>query len=344
MKPISARGDVSPRELEVFRMIRIALLSKWHVHAAGYAKQFAEIPDVSITVVWDEDAVRGKAWAEELHCDYEPSLEKVLARDDVDAVSVCTATGLHKEVIIAAAKAGKAVFTEKVLSFTAKEASEIADVIHETGVPFLISLRRRTEARINYVKKLIEEGAIGTVTHLRVRDAHDGASSGWLPDTFFDIKQCGGGAMMDLGAHPMYLCLYLLGEPKKVSSDFTEMTGKGADDNCITVLEYENGAIATSETAFVSKRCPFSLEVNGTGGCIFLSDLFGNDVFLNTDTGLRRISEEEIGASLPQPVPLFAECLHDGKEMPFTVEDAVALSRLMEAAYKSAAAGVPVQY
>ena len=325
-------------------MIRIALLSKWHVHAEGYAKQFAAIPDVSIADVWDEKAARGKAGAEDRGCDYEPRLEKALAREDVDAVSVCTATGMHKDVIIAAAKAGKAVFTEKVLSFTAGEAREIADVIHETGVPFLISLRRRTEARINYVKKLLDEGAIGTVTHLRVRDAHDGASSGWLPDTFFDIKQCGGGAMMDLGAHPMYLCLYLLGEPKKVSSTFTEMTGKGADDNCITVLEYENGAIATSETAFVSKSCPFSIEVNGTGGSIFLSDLFGNEIFLNTGDGLRRIAPEEVGPELPQPVPLFAECLRDGKEMPFTVEDAVALSRLMEAAYKSAEIGAPVLY
>lgn len=325
-------------------MIRIALLSKWHVHAEGYAKQLAAIPDVKITVVWDEDAERGKAWADELGCDYEPSLEKALAREDVDVVSVCTATGMHKEVITAAARAGKAVFTEKVLSFTAQEAQEIADVIHETGVPFQISLRRRTEARLVYVKKLLDEGAIGQVTHLRVRDAHDGASSGWLPDSFFDIKQCGGGAMMDLGAHPMYLCLYFLGEPKKVTSVFTEMTGKGADDNCISVLEYENGTIATSETAFVSKRCPFSLEINGTGGCIFLSDMFPGEIFLNTGDGVQKITANIFGQDLPQPAPLFVECLREKKAMPFPVEDAVALSRLMEAAYKSAETGAPVLY
>ena len=175
-------------------MIGIALLSKWHVHAEGYAKQLAALPDVKIAAVWDEDSERGAAWAAELGCDYEPSLEKVLARPDVDAVSVCTATGMHKEVITAAARAGKAVFTEKVLSFTAAEAEEIAAVIRETGVPFQISLRRRTEGRLVYLKKMLDEGVIGQVTHLRVRDAHDGASSGWLPDSFFDLTQCGGGA------------------------------------------------------------------------------------------------------------------------------------------------------
>ena len=325
-------------------MIQVALLSKWHVHAEGYGQQFAAIPDVKVTVVWDEDESRGREWAAQLGCDYEPSLEKVLARPDVDAVSVGTSTNLHKDVIIAAARAGKAVFTEKVLTFTAKEAEEIAAVLKETGVPFLISLRRRTEARICYAKRLLDEGVLGEVTHMRVRDAHDGASSGWLPATFFDLKQCGGGAMMDLGAHPMYLCLYLMGEPKKVASVFTEMTHKGADDNCVSVLEYENGAIAVSESGFVSKRCPFSIEINGTKGSMTLSDLFPNEVILSTDEGTRHITADEIGADLPQPVPLFVECLREKKPMPFTIEDAVALSRLMEAAYRSAAEGKTVLY
>ena len=325
-------------------MIRIALLSKWHVHSEGYGDQFASIPDVKVTVIWDEDPVRGKAWAEKMNCDFEPDLDTLLAREDVDAVSVGTATGMHRDVIIKAAKAGKAVFTEKVLSFTVKEANEIAEVIRQTGVPFQIALRRRTESRICMLKKLLDEGIIGKVTHLRVRDAHDGASSGWLPPTFFDISQCGGGAMMDLGAHPMYLCLYLLGEPETVTSVFTEMYGKGADDNCISVLKYADGAIATSETAFVSKRCPFSIEVNGTGGSILINDLFGNEIFINTGDGMRRISAEEIGPNRPEPVFLFAESLRENKPMKFPIEDAVALTRLMEAAYKSAETGEPVRY
>ncbi len=325
-------------------MIQVALLSKWHVHSEGYGDQFASIPDVKVTVIWDEDPVRGKEWAEKMHCDYEPSLEKVLARTDVDAVSVGTSTNLHKDVIIAAAKAGKAVFTEKVLAFTAKEAEEIAKVLHETKVPFLISYPFRTRAQIIYAKKLIDDGVLGEVTHMRVRDAHDGASSGWLPPTFFDVKQCGGGAMMDLGAHPMYLCLYLMGEPAKVTSVFTEMSKKGADDNCVSVLEYANGAIAVSESGFMSKRSPFSIELNGTKGSMTLTDLIPGEIILSTDEGVRHITAEETGSDLPQPVPLFIECLKENKPMPFTVDDAVSLSRLMEAAYHSAKEGKTVQY
>lgn len=318
-------------------MIQVALLSKWHVHAEGYGKEFAAIPGVKVTVIWDEDPVRGKAWAEKMGCEFEPDLAKVLARPDVDAVSVNTATGMHKEVILAAAKAGKAIFTEKVLTFDTASAEETAAGVKAAGVPFLISFPKRGEARIRYAKKLIESGAIGQITHMRVRNAHDGASANWLPDTFYDVKQCGGGAMMDLGAHPMYLCLYLMGEPKTVSSVFTQVAGKGVDDNCVSVLSYENGAIAVSETAFVSSACPFSLELNGTGGSLFISDTVG--VILNTKEGTRQISAEEMGESQPGPVEIFVDCLKENKPSPYTIDDAVALTRLMEAAYKSAETG-----
>lgn len=62
-----------------------------------------------------------------------------------------------------------------------------------------------------FAKKAIDEGWLGKVTLARVRNAHDGVSSGWLPPHFFDEATCGGGAMMDLGAHPMYLLAWLLG-------------------------------------------------------------------------------------------------------------------------------------
>ena len=170
----------------------------------------------------------------------------------------------------------------KVLAITTADAKEIAASGRCRKVPFLISFRRRTDAVILEAKHLVESGAIGKVTHLRGTDAHDGVSSGWLPDSFFDKAQCGGGAMMDLGAHPMYLCLYFLGEPVSVSSVFTESGGTGVDDNCVSVLRYADGAIAVSETAFLSKHCPpFSLEINGTKGSICVGGALEDGVLLH---------------------------------------------------------------
>ena len=88
-------------------MLRFAMISKWHVHARGYAKFITEQPDACITCVWDEDPTRGMEWAKELGVDFVENYDDVLAREDVDAILVCTPTNMHKEVMIKAAKAKK---------------------------------------------------------------------------------------------------------------------------------------------------------------------------------------------------------------------------------------------
>ena len=88
-------------------MLRVAMISKWHVHAAEYAGRLSKMEDVQITCVWDEEPARGRAWAEELGADFEENLDALLARPDVDAVCIDTPTNMHKEVMIKAAKAGK---------------------------------------------------------------------------------------------------------------------------------------------------------------------------------------------------------------------------------------------
>ena len=97
-------------------MLRVAMLSKWHVHAEGYARDFLKTGKAEITAVWDEKPERGAEWAQRLGCDFESDLDKLLAREDVDAVCCCTPTTMHTDVLIRAAKAGKHIFTEKVLA------------------------------------------------------------------------------------------------------------------------------------------------------------------------------------------------------------------------------------
>ena len=315
-------------------MINIAFLSKWHVHAADYAKQFGALPYITIKAVWDEDETRGAEWANELNCSFESDLATLLSRDDIDAVCVGTPTSMHKEVICAAANAKKAIFTEKVLAISPEDAFEIEKAVNASSVAFCIALRRRTEARIQLAKKLLDENAIGTVTYIRIRDAHSGTSDGWLPDTFYNKEQCGGGAMMDLGAHPMYLSLYFMGEPISVSSTFTNSAGKGIDDNCVSVLEYETGAIGISETSFISKNCPFTIEINGTGGHIYMSDNI-DGLQISDKDGLRLIKTSEMSTKNPLPSELFATAVEHNQTPPFTVAEGVALTKLMDAAYRS---------
>ena len=318
------------------KKLRIALLSKWHVHAQQYANEFRSYPDCEVAAVWDTDAARGAAWAEELGCGFEPELKRLLARGDIDAVCVATETAMHGEVLTAAADAGKHIFTEKVLAATMADAEKIKAAVQRAGVKFCISFPHRCMREHLYVKKLVESGALGDVTLLRIRNAHDGAVSGWLPGSFYVEEDCGGGAMMDLGAHPMYLAAWYMGEPRRVTSMFTHVTGKAVEDNAVSLIEFGNGSIAVSETGFVSKNSPMSLEIAGTKGSVFA---FGPDrnVKVNAEgmDGWRVVPTDEMPPALPAPTLMFARGVINDEPIPFGLDDAVMLSRLMQGAYES---------
>ena len=184
----------------------------------------------SSTCVWDEIPERGQAWAKELGTAFEPDLDKLLARDDVDAVCIDTPTNMHKDSMIKAAKAGKHIYTEKVMCLNVKDCDEVIKAVEENHVVFTISLPQRAWPKFLFIKQAIESGVMGDVTVLRCRNCHDGALAGWLPDYWYDPETTGGGAMMDLGAHPMYLSAWMLGNPVRIQSMFTNKTGHAVED------------------------------------------------------------------------------------------------------------------
>jgi len=311
-------------------MLKVAILSSWHVHAQEYAEQLQSRPDVQLTAVWDEEPEKGRKFAAEFGLEFEADLNRLLAREDVDAVCVNAPTSMHRDVMVKAAKAGKHIFTEKVLALTARECAEIRAAVEENGVKFCISFPHRTFPHNLLAKKILDEQLLGQVTYARVRNAHDGASRGWLPPHFYDEAQCGGGAMIDLGAHPMYLLAWLMGKPTEISSAFTYVTERAVEDNAVCVMKYENGAIAVSETGFVSSNSPFTLELHGTAGSF---TVIGNKISLITSkSGEVTLDLPE---ALPDPVTQFVEGVLYGKEILFGLDDATTLTEIMEAAYKA---------
>ena len=248
-------------------------------------------------------------------------------------MAVTSETSLHPDLLIKAAEAGKHIFTEKVLCFTSADAQRIRRAVAESGVRFCISFPWRCKAEYLYTKQVVDSGLLGQITYARVRNAHDGASAGWLPDTFYDPVSCGGGAMMDLGAHPMYLLLDLFGTPEAVTSFFTSVCGKRVEDNAVSILEY-GGMIASSETGFVSANCPFTLEISGTKGCLIWGGAAGK-LMLDTGEGM---TQPALGAPLKEPVDQWADAILYGGEIRFGIDDAVELTRLMEKAYESSRA------
>jgi predicted dehydrogenase len=315
-------------------MINILMLSKWHVHAQDYARFIGEQPDARVSCVWDEDAERGAAWARGLGVDFEPDLNTALARDDVDAVVVTTATSEHPKVMVAAANAKKHIFTEKALATTVADCTVIAEAIAQNNVKFCISHPNLTSSFTQYCKQAIDEGILGRVNYMRMRNAHDGSLAGWLPPYWYDVEKAGGGAMMDLGCHPMYTAAYLLGKPKRIASIFTTTYCiSPADDHAVSVVEFENSVIAVLETGFTSKYQAGCFELLGTEGAIVQvegrvkvrSNRF-KDGWFTPDT---------LPSPLPPALRMWLDGIIEGKPIPFDTDKGIALTELLENAYIS---------
>lgn len=317
-------------------MLRVAMISKWHVHAPGYANFIQSCEDACVTCVWDEDAARGQAWADELGVPFVADYDELLAREDVDAVLVDTPTNMHKEVLIKAARAHKHIFTEKCMCLNVADCDEVIKAVEEAGVIFTISFPQRCSGRNLFIKRMIDEGKLGDVTLLRVRNCHNGALAGWLPDYWYDPQTTGGGAMMDLGAHPMYLARWMLGKPTRIQSMFNNLTPHPVEDNSVCTIEFENKAIAISETSLVSPMTPAILEVYGTKGVIMAVD---QDIRMITEESQKLVKggwfTPQIDKDLPMPLRQWIDSILYGKEVRFGLQEGRQLTELMEQAYVS---------
>lgn len=331
-------------------MIRVAMLSFWHVHAKDYAAQATAHPDVEIAAAWDEDAERGSAAAQRWGARFYDSLDAVLALPDIDGVIVDTPTVAHRAVMTAAARAGKHIFTEKVLATTLRECHEIITAVDAAGVVLTVSLPRLYTGYTVAIKAILDEGLLGDLTQVRTRLSHNGAVGtpenphGWLPAHFFNREQCGGGALIDLGCHPMYLARLFLGLPESVSATYGYVTGRDVEDNAVAVLGYESGAVGVVEAGFVNRYSPFSIEIHGTEGSL----LYGTPretLLLRSDRldGGQEWVARETPPDGPMAFQQWVTHIQQGTKATENVRAAVDLTCLMEAANLSARSGQAVR-
>ena len=316
-------------------MIKVAMLSKWHVHAGGYANMVKNSGKAEIVAVWDDDTARGEAWAAELGAEFIADLDALLAREDIDAVVCDTPTTAHHDVLIKAARAGKHIFTEKALCPTVKECLEVKEAVEAAGVTFVISYPQRGRPAVQFAKQMIEKDMFGKITLVRMRDAHSGVSGNWLPDYWFEKKDAAGGAMMDLGCHPMYLLAYFLGKPKRITGMYTAPYGKPVDENAVAIAEFAGGALGVAETSFISYNSPQTLEIYGTEGSMIAH---GNDVQFSSAKlgGIKNgFFTPDLPKEKPAPLMQFIDCVAEGKPAPaeLNIDAAIGLTELLENSY-----------
>lgn len=325
-------------------MIKIAILSFWHVHADDYSKQVNEHSATQLVAAWDELPERGRREAKARGLVWYESLNELLANPEIDAVVVNAPTNIHRDVMVAAAKAGKHIFTEKVIAPTLHQAHEIVAAIEYNKVKLTVSLPRLNDSYTLAIQRLLKENVLGELTQARIRLSHNGATAGWLPEHFFNLEQCGGGALIDLGCHPMYLTRLFLGSPESVNANYGYVAGKEVEDNAVAILRYANGALGIVEAGFVNDHSPFSIELHGTKGSLFYGTPEAKLVYRSSlaSESSNAWTEVELPATAISAFDQWVGHIEKGTIAKENIELALDLTKLMEAANLSVKLNRPV--
>ncbi len=316
----------------------VAMLSFAHVHADGYARQVVDHARARLVVVWDEEEARGREAAKRFGVPFEPDLDRVLAWDGVGGV-VCNApSSMHAEILTRAAQAGKHLFTEKVLSPTVADCDRIIAAARQAGVQLVISMPRLCEGGVRWLKEAIDAGDLGEITFARTRQGHAAALDGnWKPGNWFrDPERAGGGALMDLGAHPVYIIRHLLGEPRSVMARLSSFRGAyEVDDNALVLIEFGSGALGSVEASWVQRGGPGGVAVYGTKGWAMLgypgaAVIAGGEAFTGNRGGA--LMPDRLPPAWPSPMDQWLRAVLDGRTPEITPEFGRSLTEIMQAA------------
>jgi len=289
-------------------LIGCGFMGRTHSNASRRVNNFFDLEYRPVLkAVCDLDEARAKAFAAKWGYEsYETDWRKLIAREDIDLVDITLPNNMHREVAIAAAKAGKMILCEKPLARNGTEGLQMVKAIEKAGVPNLVSYNYRRIPAITLAKQLIEEGRLGRIFHYRAKFLQDWTISKDLPQGGpglwrLDVKVAGSGVTGDLLAHCIDTALWLNGGIEKVNA-MTETfikqrkhteTGKvekvGIDDACAFLARFKNGSLATFESTRYARghKALYTFEINGEHASIFwdLHDLHRLQYFDHRDEG-----------------------------------------------------------
>ena len=253
------------------KKITVALVGVAHIHTPGYVDLLKKRADVRIKYVWDHDATRAESRAKETGAQAVADLKTIWADPEVSVVVILSETNRHRELVLAAAKAGKHLFVEKPLGITSRESREMADAIDKAGVLFTTGYFSRTDPKHLFLKDEIAKGNFGTITRVRASNTHNGSLQGWFDSDWrwmTDPKIAGIGAFGDLGTHKLDILMWMLGDLESVTADIRAVTHRygDCDETGEALLQFKNGVVGTLAASWVDIDDPVKLQICGTQG------------------------------------------------------------------------------
>ena len=243
----------------------------------GRARMITETQGADLKVVVDLNEALAREVGGELSCDWTPSLDDALGRGDVDVVMVMTPSGLHAQLGVEAARAGKHVITTKPMDVSVAACDSLIAAARASGVKVGIDYQSRYVDNNVRIAHALEQGWLGKPILGEIRfkwyrgQEYFEHGNGWRGTWAMD----GGGSLANQGAHLLDLLLWFMGDPVGVYGETAIMDHDiETEDLGLAIVNFASGAKGTivGTTTFPKASPYFSAEVHGTEGGILLDE------------------------------------------------------------------------
>lgn len=242
-----------------------------------------KVPNVKFVACCDiqeKNLKRGLATAKgaEGYDDY----RKVLDRKDIQAVIIATPIYLHSQMTVEALRSGKHVLCEKMMAYSIDDAKHMYRVSRQTGKKLQIGHQRRYDPTYQHAHKMVKDGVLGRITHVRAQWNRNGSWRRPCPDPKMDelinwrlYRKLSQGLMAELGSHQIDVVNWMLGEtPSAVMGvgglDYWK-DGRDVLDNVQCIFEYPSGAKLQYQSLTTNQYDGFTEQFMGDQGTLIVT-------------------------------------------------------------------------
>jgi len=271
-------------------LIGYGFMGRAHSNAYRKVNQFFDLeyePVLKAVCARKEEKV--KAFAERWGWEsVETDWRKLVERDDIDLIDICSPNNTHYEIVMAAAEAGKIIACEKPLAMNASEAEQMVQAVEKAKVPNMVWFNYRRVPAVALAKQIVEEGRLGRIFHYRAKYLQDWTISADVPQggqTLWrlDADVAGSGVTGDLLAHSIDIAIWLNGgfssvcamtetfiKERRLQDEPEKVKPVKIDDACAFLARFENGALGTFESTRYARgrKNQNTFEINGEKGSI----------------------------------------------------------------------------
>jgi predicted dehydrogenase len=323
-------------------------------------------PRVKVVAVADVNPARARGAADQFGVEHAyEDFHDLIARPDIDMVTVATWPQAHAAPVIAAAEAGKHVLCEKPIAMTVEEADAMVAACEKAGVKFTMGYQQRFGTELPLIKQLLDEGLVGKVMGMSTIGV--GPSRHYTP-WFMHKAEGGGGVLMDWGIYTAHNLIWLLGPVSSVYAYATtfrkevvvtgrvsEMAGRDmlvsdvdVEDTAAITLQFASGAMGVWYAAWAVAAGHGGMSIDGSDGSIE-THRGGGGVDLYTNRleepalvhGWRHIptTEPPLAEVHYRKLAHLVDAVLDDKPLQFTGADGRDALELVLAIYRSAETG-----